>query len=239
MARFMDVHNGFARPCPPGHMSSPVCWLSFPRIIDVPFEICVAVLESWRRTGQGGELHIGPSLLRWPIEHDRDCGTCRIEVGLARGPLRPPLRMRLEIDRWSPPSSRTALELIPCQRVRPTAAYFRSGHLLLDSLTHSLLQHWPAQRLGRVTATQLHVHQYARAGGRAGDEPATSAIKVSSVLILRFVDYAPWRGHRVRSVSVRQGVEVPLGRAEAAVAEPLLAPGGTLAIEGPYRIGRL
>jgi hypothetical protein len=177
MARFMDVHNGFARPCPPGHMSSPVCWLSFPRIIDVPFEICVAVLESWQRTGQGGELHIGPSLLRWPIEHDRDCGTCRIEVGLARGPLRPPLRMRLEIDRWSPPSSRTALELIPCQRVRPTAAYLRSGHLLLDSLTHSLLQHWPAQRLGRVTATQLHVHQYARAGGRAGDEPATSAIK--------------------------------------------------------------
>ena len=59
MARFMDVHNGFARPCPPGHMSSPVCWLSFPRIIDVPFEICVATLESWQRTGQGGELHIG------------------------------------------------------------------------------------------------------------------------------------------------------------------------------------
>jgi hypothetical protein len=118
-----------------------VLWLSFPRLIDVPFEICVATLESWQRTGQDGELHIGQSLLRWPIEHDRDQGIYRIEVGLARGPLRPPLRMRLEIARWSRLSSRTALELIPCQLVRPTADYFRSGHLLLDSLTDSLLQH--------------------------------------------------------------------------------------------------
>lgn len=122
-------------------------WLSFPRLIDVPFEICVATLESWQRTGHGGELRIGQSRLRWPIEHDRDHGIYRIEVGLARGPLRPPLRMRLEIARWSRLSSRTALELIPCRLVRPTAAYFRSGHLLLDSLTHSLLQQ-PAQPLG-------------------------------------------------------------------------------------------
>jgi hypothetical protein len=133
-------------------MCSAVSWLSFGRIIDVPFEICVAALESWQPTGRDGELHIGQSLLRWPIEHDRDRGTCRIEVGLARGPLRPPRRMRLEINRWSPPSSRTALELIPCHRVRPVAAYFRSGHLLLDSLTHSLLQHLPAQHLGPVPA---------------------------------------------------------------------------------------
>ena len=118
---------------------SVVSWLSFPRIIDVPFETCVAALEGWPRTGQEGALHIGPGRLRWPIEHGPDRDTCRIEVGLARGPLRPPLRMRLEIDRWSPASSRTALELIPCQRVRPTGAYFRSGHLLLDSLTRSLL----------------------------------------------------------------------------------------------------
>jgi hypothetical protein len=133
-------------------MCSPVSWLSFGRIIDIPFEICVAELERWQPTGQDGELHIGQSLLRWPIEHDRDRGTCRIEVGLARGPLRPPRRMRLEINRWSPPSSRTVLELIPSHRVRPTAAYFRSGHLLLDSLTRSLLQQVPAQHLGRVPA---------------------------------------------------------------------------------------
>jgi hypothetical protein len=168
MARFMDVHNGFVgataeqlrKAFPPGRMSSPGYWLSFPRIIDVPFEICVATLESWQRTGQDGELRIGQSRLRWPIEHDREYGTCRIEVGLARGPLRPPLRMRLEIARWSP--SRTALELIPGRLVRPTADYFRSGHLLLDSLAHSLLRHRPAQRLGCVTATQPHVHQDAR-----------------------------------------------------------------------------
>jgi hypothetical protein len=170
MARFRDMHNGFVGVTagqlrgayPPGRISSPVYWLSFPRIIDVPFEICVATLESWQRTGQDGELRIGQSLLRWPIEHDREYGTYRIEVGLARGPLRPPLRMRLDIDRWSTSFSRTALELIPCQLVRPTAAYFRSGHLLLDSLTHSLLQHLTAQRLGCVMATQPHVHQGAR-----------------------------------------------------------------------------
>ena len=74
-------------------------------------------------------------------EHNRDTGTCRVEIRLARGRLRPLLRMRLDIDRWTWSPARTALELIPCQRVRPTAAFFRAGHLLLDSLTHSLPQH--------------------------------------------------------------------------------------------------
>jgi hypothetical protein len=117
--------------------------LSFRRITDVPFETCVAALENWRRTEQDGGLRIGHSLWRGPIEHDRDSGTCRIEVRLARGPLRPLLRMRLNVDRWSWLPARTALELIPCDRVRPTAAYFRSGHLLLDSLTHSMPRHAP------------------------------------------------------------------------------------------------
>ncbi len=133
-------------------MCSAVSRLSFGRIIDVPFETCVSVLESWQRTGHDGGLRIGQSLLRWPIERDGDRSTCQIEVALARGPLRPPLRMRLEISRWSPSSARTALELIPDQRVRPTAAYFRSGHLLLDSLTRSLLQHLLAQHPDRAPA---------------------------------------------------------------------------------------
>jgi hypothetical protein len=160
VARFMGVHNGFAgvtadelrEAYPPGHMSSPAYWLSFPRIVDVPFEICVATLESWQRTAPD-ELRICHSLLRWPIEHDREYGTYRIEVGLARGPLRAPLRMRLDIARWSRLSSRSALELTPCQFVRPTAAYFRSGHLLMDSLIHALRQHRPAQRPDCVAAT--------------------------------------------------------------------------------------
>ncbi len=158
----MDVHNGFAgvtaeqlrEAYPPGHMSSPVYWLSFPRIVDIPFEICVATLESWQRTAPDGELRIGHGLLRWPIKHDPEYGTYRIEVGLARGLLRPPLRMRLDIARWSRLSSRTALELTPCQLVRPTAAYFRSGHLLMDSLTHALRQPRPAQGPGRVAASE-------------------------------------------------------------------------------------
>ncbi len=126
-------------------MSAGMCpvlgWLLFRRIVDVPFETCVAALENWQRTGPDGELRIGDSRLRGPIEHDRHSGTRRIEVRLARGPLRPLLRMRLDIDRWS--CSSTAVELIPCGRVRPTAAYFRAGHRLLDSLTRSLAQHLP------------------------------------------------------------------------------------------------
>jgi hypothetical protein len=73
------------------------------------------------------------------MEHDRDLGTRRIQVRLARGPLHPLLRMRLDIDPWS--SSSTALELIPSKRVQPTVDYFRAGRLLLDSLTRSLSQH--------------------------------------------------------------------------------------------------
>jgi hypothetical protein len=112
--------------------------VSFWRIVDVPFETCVAALDSWLRTRHGGELRFGASQLLGPMEHDRDVGTTRIQVRLVRGPLHPPLRMRLDIDRWS--SSSTAFELIPCRLVRPTADYFRAGGLLLDSLTRSLRQ---------------------------------------------------------------------------------------------------
>ena len=112
---------------------------SFWQIVDVPFETCVAALDSWLRMGRGSELRFGRSQLLWPMEHDRDLGTCRIQVRLNRGPLHPPLRMRLDIDRWS--SSSTALELIPSRLVRPTADYFRAGGLLLDSLTSSVSRH--------------------------------------------------------------------------------------------------
>jgi len=112
--------------------------LSFRRIVDIPFQTCVAALENWQRTGPHGELQIGQSLLRGPIRHDRDSGTYCIEVRPARGPLRPLLPVRLNIDHWSGPAARTAFELIPGTRVQPAAAYFRAGHLLLDSLTRAL-----------------------------------------------------------------------------------------------------
>ena len=112
--------------------------LSFRRIVDIPFQTCVAALENWQRAGPHGELHIGKSLLRGPIRHDCDSGTYCTDVRLARGPLRPLLPMRLNIDRWSGPAARTTLELIPGTRVRPAAAYFRAGHLLLDALTRRL-----------------------------------------------------------------------------------------------------
>src|SRR5262249_1915681 len=115
----MDVHNGFAgvtagqsrEAYPSGPLGSPGDWLPFPRATDARLEIGGAAGEGWQRAAQEGELRIGQSLLRWRVEHDREYGPYRVEVGLARGLLRPPLRMRLEIDRWSASSSRTALEL--------------------------------------------------------------------------------------------------------------------------------
>jgi hypothetical protein len=115
--------------------------LSFRRVVDVPFDTCVAALDSWPRTGQGGGLRPAACQLSGPMEHDPGTGTRRIWVRLARGPLRPPVRMRLDIDRWS--SSCTVLELIPYGRVRPTPAYFRAGHRLLDSLARSLPRRLP------------------------------------------------------------------------------------------------
>lgn len=92
--------------------------------------------EARQYTAPDGDVHVGQSLMRGPIERDRDSGSCRIEVRLARGRLRSLLRMRLDIDFWS--SSSTVLELTPPQRVRPTATYFHAGHRLLDCLIHSL-----------------------------------------------------------------------------------------------------
>jgi hypothetical protein len=114
----------------------------------------VAALDSWQQTDQDGEVRFGESLLCGPMERDPGSATRRIQVRLARGALRPLLRMRLDIDRWS--SSSTAVELIPCGRVRPTAAYFRAGHLLLNSLTRHLLQPLPPAQ-ARDTASQPRV----------------------------------------------------------------------------------
>jgi hypothetical protein len=45
-------------------------WLSFRRIVDIPFGTCLAALESWQRTRHDGEVHIGNSRLRGP-DHPR------------------------------------------------------------------------------------------------------------------------------------------------------------------------
>ena len=135
----------------------------FGRIVRIPFDAYMAALESWQLTGHDGEVRLGNSLLRGPIEHDDHFDTWRIQVSLARGPLRPPVRMRLEIAPWY--TGATALELIPCQRVRPSAAYLAAGHRLLDSLTSPL----PV----RVPVQQRPDQDYLRAAVSAGS-PALS-----------------------------------------------------------------
>jgi hypothetical protein len=142
-------------------------WLSFRRIVDIPFGVCLAAIESWQHTGQDGNLHLGQSVLHGPVERDPDSGTCQIQVRLARRPLRPPLLMRLDIDRLS--AARTALELIPGKRVRPTAGYFRAGHRLLDSLTHALLV---CARNAQYYVSQAAPSRCPAAAGRAGSTSA-------------------------------------------------------------------
>ena len=150
----MAANNGWAQGSSGQAGLAPVgAPLSFRRIIDVPFQTWVAALDGWQRTGHR-DLRVGDSLLCGPASQDRETGTQRIQVRLARGSLRPPLRMRLDIDRWS--ASATVVELVPCRRVRPTAAYFRAGHLLLDLLTGSLLPYLPAAD-ARDSAGQPHV----------------------------------------------------------------------------------
>jgi hypothetical protein len=133
--------------------------LSFREIADLPFDYCITALESCQLTGHDGELRLGSSLLRGPIERDQHFGTCQIKVRLGRGPWRPPVRMRLVIAPWS--STATAIELIPSQQVRPSAAYFAAGHRLLDSLTRTLQARMPVQQ----REDRDHLHTPVGAGG--------------------------------------------------------------------------
>ena len=123
---------------------------SFWRITRMPFTAWLGALERWQLTGPGTELRLGNSQLRGPAGHDPHVGTCQIEVRLARGALRRPLRRRLDIDHWSATS--TALTLIPCQPVRPGNAYFQAGRGLLDSLTCA------ARTLASAAAVQPRQH---------------------------------------------------------------------------------
>ena len=136
-------------------------WLSFRRIVDIPFGTCVAALDSGQLTGPEGGPRTGRPLVCGPAEHDPESGTCRVQVRLARGPLRRPLRMRLQAGHWSSAPPQTALELIPCGPVRPSTAYFRAGHRLLDTLARSLArqEHQPTRPREHDMALFMDYHE--------------------------------------------------------------------------------
>jgi hypothetical protein len=77
--------------------------LSFRRIAGIPFDAYMAALGTWRLTGHDGRLRLGKTPLRGPIKRDRHFGTCRIEVCLARGPLRPPVGCAWKSNPGRPP----------------------------------------------------------------------------------------------------------------------------------------
>jgi hypothetical protein len=236
-------------------------WLSFRRIVYIPFDACMAALEDLLREGNHGEIYVGQSRLRAPIKHDRRSGTCRVEVRLARGPLRPALRMRLNIDHWSPPSS-TALELIPRRRIRASASYFRAGHLLMDSLIHSLQLEREMQALEAAASAVLHhpdevrleggeghdaVRHLPAVPGRAREElrrdPARR--RASGPARLRSGIAVPWH-HAARSsradVGPFGGARTPLGTASdlyaTAARAPLARPPASRPARPPFSPGQ-
>jgi hypothetical protein len=154
---------------------------SLRRIADIPFAAGVAALERWQLTAREGQLRLSRSAVRGPAEHDRHFGTCRIEARLARGPLRPLVGMRLDISHWS--AAATAVELIPCQRVRPSTAYLRVGRALLDSLTCSVATHPPVPRRADVTPRQPAADQAeprtAMSGGQLPDLLRSQSVRRS------------------------------------------------------------
>jgi hypothetical protein len=117
---------------------------SFRRIEEISCDAYLAVLAGWELTGDGGELCLGGSVVRGPVERDDFFGTWRVEVFLARGRLRRPVQMRLEIAPWY--GGATVLELIPCRQVRPSAAYLAAGDRLLDCLTRTRPASVPARQ---------------------------------------------------------------------------------------------
>lgn len=113
--------------------------MTFPRLLDLPFALCVAALQMWwRQEGVDSVLTVGHSrLMRPAVIGDAGGWTVAVELG-GRGARRR-LPMELQIHRWS--ESTTLLDLIPRRRVWPSALYFRAGHALQDELRRGILTH--------------------------------------------------------------------------------------------------
>ena len=80
MSGIPRMRRWLSAPTPSADMCHAGGWLSFRRLIDLPFDAGLAAVESWQRTGQDIEPDVRHSLLRGPIEADRHSGTCRIQI---------------------------------------------------------------------------------------------------------------------------------------------------------------
>jgi hypothetical protein len=109
--------------------------VTFVRRLDVPFETAVDRFDQWWRVGSRGEvIDVAGSRLVGPPKRGDGGGERRVGVLLGRRSLHAPLRMDLQIVRWSA-SFGTTIELLPLRRLHPGQGYFRDGHLLLDRVT--------------------------------------------------------------------------------------------------------
>jgi hypothetical protein len=166
-------------------------WLSFRRIVDIPFDACVAALHS-RLRGRDSELDVGGSRLRGPLEHDPGSGTCRVQVRLARGaaaaaavhaaehrllvlPARQrarahPLRARpghRELLPGRPPPAGLADLLAPARRANPGARPARRATVRSSSL-HGVLATCRSQPSGTSRPGALAHHGGVSYGGAGG-----------------------------------------------------------------------
>jgi hypothetical protein len=112
--------------------------LSFPRAIDLPFEVSVAALHRWwRRESREGELVVQRSRLVGPPRLDQT--QYRLDVRLGRLGW-PTVAMELEFEPWFT-SFGTKLVLHPRRTLRPARRYFLAGHALMDGVTAALILH--------------------------------------------------------------------------------------------------
>lgn len=130
--------------------------MTFPRLLDLPFPVCLAALQRWwRQEGVDSVLTVGSSRLTRPADiSDAGAWTVAVELG-GRGAWRR-LPMELQVHRWS--ESATLLDLIPRRRVEPSATYFRAGHALQDALRNAIVAH-----AGLVACTAPEAGRHGRA----------------------------------------------------------------------------
>ena len=124
-------------------MSAEIEAVAFTRLVDIPFEQCVAALETWwliEGTGPG-QKGGAQSHLVGDLERPLGTGGCRIGVRLARRAPWPGSLMELEVWPWSSSRGLTLLELVPRRTVNPSRRYFQAGHAFLDMLIEALRLH--------------------------------------------------------------------------------------------------
>ena len=111
--------SGRRSPADGSGMSAARAWLSFRRIVDIPFGTCAAALGCGQLTGPDGGRRAGRPLACGPAEHDPATGSCRADRQVRRAPAQNTRISRTEHPNMQPPVPSTSKsENAPDRRFR-------------------------------------------------------------------------------------------------------------------------